>query len=128
MEGETQKLLHMEERLCEQVIGQNEAVSAVSNAIRRARVGLGDPNRPLGSFLFMGPTGVGKTHLAKSLAEFPFRRRKRYGAYRHERIHGKTHRFADSPVRRRDTSATTKAGNSQKQSDDTRIVLSYSTR
>ncbi len=72
MEGETQKLLHMEARLCEQVIGQDEAVSAVSNAIRRARVGLGDPDRPLGSFLFMGPTGVGKTHLAKSLAEFLF--------------------------------------------------------
>ena len=72
MEGETQKLIHMEERLQEQVIGQNEAVSAVSNAIRRARVGLGDPDRPLGSFLFMGPTGVGKTHLAKSLAEFLF--------------------------------------------------------
>ena len=72
MEGETQKLVHMEERLSEQVIGQDEAVSAVSNAIRRARVGLGDPDRPLGSFLFMGPTGVGKTHLAKSLAEFLF--------------------------------------------------------
>ncbi|MDE0481198.1 MAG: ATP-dependent chaperone ClpB [Candidatus Poribacteria bacterium] len=72
MEGETQKLLHMEERLREQVIGQNEAVLAVSNAIRRSRVGLGDPERPLGSFLFMGPTGVGKTHLAKSLAEFLF--------------------------------------------------------
>ena len=72
MEGETQKLIHMEERLREQVIGQDEAVSAVSNAIRRARVGLGDPGKPLGSFLFMGPTGVGKTHLAKSLAEFLF--------------------------------------------------------
>ena len=60
----------MEERLCEQVTRQDKAVSAVSNAIRRARVGLGDPDRPLGSFLFMGPTGVGKTHLAKSLAEF----------------------------------------------------------
>ena len=72
MEGETQKLLNMEERLREQVIGQDEAVSSVSNAIRRARVGLGDPDRPLGSFLFMGPTGVGKTHLAKSLAEFMF--------------------------------------------------------
>ena len=72
MEGETQKLIHMEERLREQVVGQDEAVSAVSNAIRRARVGLGDPERPLGSFLFMGPTGVGKTHLAKSLAEFLF--------------------------------------------------------
>ncbi len=72
MEGETRKLVHMEERLREQVIGQDEAVRAVSNAIRRARVGLGDPDRPLGSFLFMGPTGVGKTHLAKSLAEFLF--------------------------------------------------------
>ena len=72
MEGETAKLLHMEERLREQVIGQDEPVSAVSNAIRRSRVGLGDPERPLGSFLFMGPTGVGKTHLAKSLAEFLF--------------------------------------------------------
>ena len=72
IEGETQKLISMEERLREQVIGQDEAVSAVSNAIRRARVGLGDPDRPLGSFLFMGPTGVGKTHLAKSLAEFLF--------------------------------------------------------
>ncbi len=72
MEGETQKLLHMEERLREQVIGQDEPVSAVSNAIRRSRVGLGDPDRPLGSFLFMGPTGVGKTHLAKSLAVFLF--------------------------------------------------------
>ena len=72
MEGETEKILHMEERLQENVIGQDEPVSAVSNAIRRARVGLGDPERPLGSFLFMGPTGVGKTHLAKSLAEFLF--------------------------------------------------------
>ena len=72
MEGETQKLINMEKRLREQVVGQDEAVSAVSNAIRRARVGLGDPDRPLGSFLFMGPTGVGKTHLAKSLAEFLF--------------------------------------------------------
>ena len=72
MEGETQKLLQMEERLCEQVIGQAEAVRAVSHAIRRARVGLGDPDRPLGSFSFMGPTGVGKTHLAKSLAAFLF--------------------------------------------------------
>ena len=72
MEGETQKLINMEERLREQVVGQDEAVGVVSNAIRRARVGLGDPDRPLGSFLFMGPTGVGKTHLAKVLAEFLF--------------------------------------------------------
>ena len=71
-EDETKKLLSMEEHLCEKVIGQDEAVSAVSNAIRRTRVGLGDPDRPVGSFLFMGPTGVGKTHLAKSIAEFLF--------------------------------------------------------
>ena len=72
MEGEIQKLIHMEERLKEEVIGQDEAVEAVSNAIRRSRVGLQDPNRPIGSFVFMGPTGVGKTHLAKALAEFLF--------------------------------------------------------
>ena len=72
MEDETEKLLNMEERLRDNVIGQDEPVSAISNAIRRSRVGLGDPERPLGSFLFMGPTGVGKTHLAKSLAEFLF--------------------------------------------------------
>src|SRR5687768_421874 len=72
MEGEIQKLIHMEERLHERVIGQDEAVMAVSNAIRRARAGLQDPNRPLGSFIFLGPTGVGKTELARALAEFLF--------------------------------------------------------
>jgi ATP-dependent Clp protease ATP-binding subunit ClpB len=72
MEGEVQKLIHMEERLHKRVIGQDEAVMAVSNAIRRARAGLQDPNRPLGSFLFLGPTGVGKTELARALAEFLF--------------------------------------------------------
>ncbi len=72
MEGEVKKLLHMEDRLKEHVIGQDEAVEAISNAIRRSRVGLQDPDRPLGSFVFMGPTGVGKTHVAKSLAEFLF--------------------------------------------------------
>ncbi|MCC6382835.1 MAG: ATP-dependent chaperone ClpB [Dehalococcoidia bacterium] len=72
LEGETQKLLHMEERLHERVIGQDEAVNAVSNAIRRSRAGLQDPNRPLGSFMFLGPTGVGKTELARALAEFLF--------------------------------------------------------
>ncbi len=72
MEGEVQKLLKMEERLHHRVIGQDEAIRAVSNAIRRARAGLQDPNRPLGSFLFMGPTGVGKTELARALAEFLF--------------------------------------------------------
>ncbi len=72
MEGEIQKLIHMEERLHQRVIGQDEAIVAVSNAIRRARAGLQDPNRPLGSFIFLGPTGVGKTELARALAEFLF--------------------------------------------------------
>jgi ATP-dependent Clp protease ATP-binding subunit ClpB len=72
LEGEIQKLVHMEERLKERVIGQDEAVQLVSNAIRRNRAGLGDPNRPIGSFLFLGPTGVGKTELARALDEFLF--------------------------------------------------------
>jgi ATP-dependent Clp protease ATP-binding subunit ClpB len=72
MEGEVQKLIRMEERLHKRVVGQDEAVTAVANAIRRARAGLQDPNRPLGSFIFMGPTGVGKTELARALAEFLF--------------------------------------------------------
>jgi ATP-dependent Clp protease ATP-binding subunit ClpB len=72
MEGEVEKLIHMEERLHERVIGQEEAVDAVSNALRRSRAGLSDPNRPIGSFLFLGPTGVGKTELARALAEFMF--------------------------------------------------------
>jgi ATP-dependent Clp protease ATP-binding subunit ClpB len=72
MEGEMQKLVHMEDRLHQRVIGQDEAVVAVANAIRRARAGLQDPNRPLGSFIFLGPTGVGKTELARSLASFLF--------------------------------------------------------
>jgi ATP-dependent Clp protease ATP-binding subunit ClpB len=72
MEGEVEKLIHMEERLHERVIGQDEAIEAVSNALRRSRSGLADPNRPIGSFLFLGPTGVGKTELARALAEFMF--------------------------------------------------------
>ena len=72
MEGEVEKLIHMEERLHERVVGQDEAVEAVSNALRRSRAGLGDPNRPIGVFLFLGPTGVGKTELARALAEFMF--------------------------------------------------------
>ncbi|MGN6358344.1 MAG: ATP-dependent chaperone ClpB [Novosphingobium sp.] len=72
MEGEREKLLHMEETLGQRVIGQKDAVSAVSKAVRRARAGLQDPNRPLGSFLFLGPTGVGKTELTKALAGFLF--------------------------------------------------------
>jgi ATP-dependent Clp protease ATP-binding subunit ClpB len=72
MEGETEKLIHMEERLHRRVVGQDQAVQVVSNAVRRARSGLQDPNRPIGSFIFLGPTGVGKTELARALAEFLF--------------------------------------------------------
>ncbi len=72
LEGEVQKLIHMDERLRQRVVGQDEAIEAVSNAVRRARAGIQDPNRPIGSFIFLGPTGVGKTELARALAEFLF--------------------------------------------------------
>src|SRR5699024_12149369 len=72
LEGEREKLLRMEAVLGENVIGQKEAITAVSDAIRRGRAGLADPNRPIGSFLFLGPTGVGKTELCKALANFMF--------------------------------------------------------
>ncbi len=72
MEGETEKLIRMEERLHQRVVGQDDAIRAVANAVRRARAGLQDPNRPIGSFIFLGPTGVGKTELARALAEFLF--------------------------------------------------------
>jgi len=72
LEGETEKLIHMEERLHERVVGQDEAIDAVATALRRSRAGLQDPDRPIGSFLFLGPTGVGKTELARALAEFMF--------------------------------------------------------
>ena len=72
MEGEVEKLIQMEQRLHERVVGQDEAVEAVSNALRRSRAGLADPNRPIGVFLFLGPTGVGKTELARALAQFMF--------------------------------------------------------
>jgi ATP-dependent Clp protease ATP-binding subunit ClpB len=72
LEGEREKLLHMEERLHRRVVGQDEAIEAIANAVRRARAGLQDPNRPIGSFIFLGPTGVGKTELARALAEFMF--------------------------------------------------------
>src|SRR5262249_57237747 len=72
LEAEVQKLVQMEERLSRRVVGQSEAIVAVANAVRRARSGLSDPNRPIGSFLFLGPTGVGKTELARALAEFLF--------------------------------------------------------
>ena len=77
MEGETEKLVHMEERLHERVIGQDEAVEAVASALRRSRAGLQDPDRPIGIFMFLGPTGVGKTELARALAEFMFDSRTR---------------------------------------------------
>jgi ATP-dependent Clp protease ATP-binding subunit ClpB len=72
LEGEIQKLLKMEERLHDRVVGQDEAVAAVASAVRRGRAGLSDPNRPIGSFIFLGPTGVGKTELARALAAFLF--------------------------------------------------------
>jgi ATP-dependent Clp protease ATP-binding subunit ClpB len=72
LEGETEKLIHMEERLHQRVVGQEEAIKAVADSLRRARTGLQDPNRPIGSFIFLGPTGVGKTELARALAEFMF--------------------------------------------------------
>jgi ATP-dependent Clp protease ATP-binding subunit ClpB len=72
LEGEVSKLIHMEDRLHQRVIGQDEAVTAVANALRRSRAGLSDPDRPIGTFLFLGPTGVGKTELARALAEFMF--------------------------------------------------------
>ncbi len=72
LEGEVEKLVHMEDRLHQRVIGQDEAVEAVANALRRSRAGLQDPDRPIGTFLFLGPTGVGKTELARALAEFMF--------------------------------------------------------
>ncbi len=72
LEGEVEKLIHMEQRLHERVVGQDEAVEAVATALRRSRAGLQDPNRPIGTFLFLGPTGVGKTELARALAEFMF--------------------------------------------------------
>ncbi len=72
VEGEVEKLIHMEERLHRRVVGQDDALEVISNALRRARSGLQDPNRPIGSFIFLGPTGVGKTELARALAEFMF--------------------------------------------------------
>jgi ATP-dependent Clp protease ATP-binding subunit ClpB len=88
MQGEREKLLLMEERLHKRVVGQDEAVRLVANAIRRSRAGLADPNRPYGSFLFLGPTGVGKTELCKALAGFPLRFRRAPDSRRHERVHG----------------------------------------
>ena len=109
MEGETAKLLRMEESLEARVIGQEDAVIAVSDAVRRARAGISDPDRPTGSFLFLGPTGVGKTELAKALAGVPVRRRARDGPHRHERVRARSTRLRVSSVLRPATSATSRA-------------------
>ena len=108
MEGEIQKLIRMEERLHQRVVGQDDAIAAVANAIRRARAGLQDPNRPLGSFLFLGPTGVGKTELARALAEFLFDDEQAMIRDRHVGVPGEAHRVADDRRAARATSATTK--------------------
>ena len=98
LEGEREKLLKMEEEIMRRVVGQHEAVHAVSTAVRRARAGLQDPNRPIGSFMFLGPTGVGKTELHQSARRVLVRRRERDGAHRHVRIHGEA--FGRPPHRR----------------------------
>ena len=92
LEGEMQKLLHLEDELHKRVIGQDEAVTAVAEAVMRARSGLKDPNRPIGSFIFLGPTGVGKTELARALAGVSVRRREGHDSDRHVRVPGKAHR------------------------------------
>ncbi len=92
LEGEVQKLVHMEDRLHDRIVGQDEAVSLVSNAIRRNRAGLGDPNRPIGSFIFLGPTGVGKTEPRESAGRLHVRRRQGDDPRRHVGIHGKSTR------------------------------------
>ena len=94
LEGERDKLLRMEDELRKRVVGQEEALKAVANAVRRARAGLQDPNRPIGSFLFLGPTGVGKTETDQGARRVPVRRRTRDGAHRHERVHGEARRVA----------------------------------
>ena len=109
LEGEAEKLLHMEEALHERVIGQDKAIEAVSDAIRRARAGLKDPKRPIGSFIFLGPTGVGKTELARALARVPVRRRGGDDPPRHVGVPGAAHGVAHRSARRPATSATTRA-------------------
>lgn len=107
LEGETAKLLRMEEELGKRVIGQTEAVVAVSDAVRRSRAGVADPNRPTGSFMFLGPTGVGKTELAKALAEFLFDDERAMVRIDMSE-YGEKHRWPAWSVRLRDTSATTR--------------------
>ena len=92
-ETESQRLLHLEEELHKRVISQDDAVTAVAKAVRRARAGLKDANRPIGSFLFLGPSGVGKTELARTLAAQLFDSPEQHDPHRHERIHGKIQRL-----------------------------------
>ena len=94
LEGEVQKLLHLPEELHKRVVGQDEAVDAVADAVMRARGGLKDPKRPVGSFLFLGPTGVGKTELARALAQFLFDDERAHDPHRHVGVSGKAHGFA----------------------------------
>ena len=108
-EAETQKLMRMEEELHKRVIGQHPAIEVVSKAIRRSRAGLKDPKRPTGSFIFLGPSGVGKTELARTLAEFLFGDEDAMVAHRHVRVHGEARRLAPGRARLRATSATTRA-------------------
>lgn len=115
LEGEMDKLLRMEERLHQRVVGQDEAVAAVSNAVRRSRSGMQDPNRPIGSFIFLGPTGVGKTELARALAEFLFDDQNamvRVDMSEYQERHTISRLFGAPPA----TSATKKAVSSPKQS------------
>ena len=93
-EAETQKLMRMEDELHKRVIGQHAAIEAVSKAIRRSRAGLKDPKRPTGSFIFLGPSGVGKTELARTLAEFLFGDEEAMVAHRHVGVHGEALRVA----------------------------------
>jgi ATP-dependent Clp protease ATP-binding subunit ClpB len=114
MQGEREKLLLMEDRLHRRVVGQDEAVRLVSDAIRRSRAGLSDPNKPYGSFLFLGPTGVGKTELSKALAEFLFDSDDAPGAHRHVRVHGEAFGRHASSGRRPDTWDTRRAATSRR--------------
>ena len=88
LQSEKEKLLHLEDELHQRVIGQDEAIQAVSDAVRRSRAGLQDPKRPIGSFIFLGTTGVGKTELSQGTCRVSLRRREHDDTYRHERISG----------------------------------------
>ena len=127
LEGEVEKLIRMEDALHARVVGQDEAVSAVANAIRRSRAGLSDPNRPIGSFLFLGPTGVGKTELARALADFLFD-----DARAMVRIdmseYMERHRVPPGRARRPGTSATRRAASSPRRSAAGPTRWSCSTR